>query len=329
MICIGSKAMLTLKGLQDTERFERSDIDVCMTKDEFNKFVVSNKNNISTLLPKSPHKYSAILKENDKKYRYEIELDTQLSTKWLTENELLIKRDTYIDPLGNSFVVPSMEILFLTKKSHIYMPIHFAKNVSDYLNLYEIVDHSKLDDYSEYYNIRHKEVKERSKKSPRLSMTNEDFFDRSKNIVGYIFEHDDIHQAIKHYEKPVYEMMKKDYSKAWCEKDMFNSLPHEYKIRCVQEEAYVIALERYIILQKRNYKDPFLAYKDALARICTTLCSGFFREFALHHYNEIINAYNSNYLYKFQYAVDHGLVHKLEHIKISDYEKARESVLKS
>lgn len=329
MIVIGSKAMLTLTGQNNSERFKRSDIDVCMTMEEFNNFSIANKKHLKRLIPKSSHKYSAIIDDGNVRSRYEIELESQLSTKWLLDNQDLIKSVTYTDSYGNQFIVPHLEILYLTKKSHIYMPIHFEKNVKDYLNLHKAVNHESIGQYAEYYSIRHGEALERSRKSPSLRMTNDEFFDRSKNVVGYIFEHDDIHQAVKHYEKPVYEMMKTDYSKAWCEKDMFNNLPHEYKIRCVQEEAYVIAIERYIVLQKRNYKDFFIAYKDALARICTTLCSGFFREFALHHYDEVVAAYSSNYIFKFQFAVENGLVRKLDHISMANYEKAREIVLNS
>lgn len=107
------------------------------------------------------------------------------------------------------------EILYLTKKSHIHYPIHYDKSIADYSLLKNVVDFKKVEQYKEYFTLRSQETKERiNKRLPTLNRTNEEFFDRSKNVVGYVFEHDDIHEAIKHYERPVYEMMKKDFFKS-------------------------------------------------------------------------------------------------------------------
>jgi len=47
-------------------------------------------------------------------------------------------------------------------------------------------------------------------------------------------------------------------------------------------------------------------------RICTTLCSGFFRQFAFENYPAIVEAYNSSFVDKFQYAVDNELIQPME-----------------
>lgn len=329
MIVLGSKAMLTLLGETDSERFHKKDIDVVMSYTDFKSFVQKNKSFIKSLTPKTAHKYSAVLLSGDKKINYEIELDTLGSVKWLIDNKSLIEVNNYTDPFGNDFAIPNMEILYLTKRSHIFMPIHHEKNIIDYQRLRDNCNLDEAEKYKDYYSIRNAEAIERSpRKSPSLSMTNDEFFDRSADIVGYVFIHDDIHEAVKHYEKPVYEMIKRDFESAWCEKDMFFNLPHEYQISCVQEEAYVIALERYLILRKGNYNDFFQAYKDALTRICTTLCSGFFREFAVNNYNEIVKKYNSNYVQKFKCAVENGLVRKMDHVHPLKFEIARDIVFK-
>lgn len=330
MIVLGSKALITLMGInsENEARFVSKDIDAVMSYASFKSFIEKNKNYIKSLIPRTEHKYSAVLKKDGRKFHYEIELDTLKSVEWLLANKESICEKEYVDNFGNSFSVPNFEILYLTKKSHIYMPIHFEKNVQDYLALRNVCNIEKTSQYQEYYNVRHAEAKERfDKKSPSLMMTNDEFFDRSADIVGYVFIHDDIHEAVKHYDRPVYEMMKRDFESAWCEKDMFFNLPHEYQIRCVQEEAYVIALERYIVLQKGNHQDHFRAYKDALARICTTLCSGFFREFAVNNYNEIVDSYNKNFVTKFQNAVEKGLVRKMEHVSNIKFDEAVQILL--
>lgn len=319
MIVLGSKA-LHLNLNNNVERFEKSDIDVVMCMDDFKSFISKNQPFITKMVPTSSTKY-AIRLENNRIQHYEIEIAFKGSSQWLLDNHENISAGQFADDCGNVFEFVNSEILYLTKKSHIHYPIHYDKSIADYSLLKNIVDFEKVEQYKEYFTLRSKETKERiNKRLPTLNRTNEEFFDRSKNVVGYVFEHDDIHEAIKHYERPVYEMMKKDFSKAWCEKDMFHNLPHEYKIRCVQEEAYVIALERYIILRKGHYKDPQMAYKAALQRICTTLCSGFFRDFAVENYFEILDAYSDNYVNKFKDKLFSGLVKKLEHVPHDKYE---------
>jgi len=323
MIVLGSKA-LHLNLNNNVERFNKSDIDVVMSMESFTSFISKNQPFIKKMVPTSANKYSVRL-VGDRAQHYEIELSFKGSSQWLLENHDSISAGSFEDAFGNVFSFVNTEILYLTKKSHIHYPIHYDKNIADYSLLKDIIDFEKAEKYKEYFNMRSQEIKDRvNKKLPTLNRTNEDFFNRSKNVVGYIFEHDDIHEAIKHYERPVYEMMKRDFSKAWCEKDMFYNLPHEYKIKCVQEEAYVIALERYIILRKGDYHDPQLAYKAALQRICTTLCSGFFRDFAVEHYFEILDAYSDNYVSKFKEKLFSGLIKKLDHVPHEKYE----SVLK-
>lgn len=318
MIVLGSKA-LHINLSTDVERFMRSDIDVVMSLDEFYAFVEKNTPYITKMVPTSATKFSLRLK-NTRTQHYEIEIALKGSALWLLDNHSSIASGNFTDDCGNTFEVANTEILYLTKKSHIHYAIHYDKNIADYTLLKNNVDENKLKEYMPYFKMRAQETKERiNKRLPRLNRTNKEFFDRSKNVVGYVFEHDDIHEAIKHYERPVYEMMKKDFSSAWCEKDMFHQLPHEYKIRCVQEEAYVIALERYIVLRK-GPQDHFEAYKAALQRICTTLCSGFFRDFAVDNYFEVLEAYSPHYVALFTQKLLGGKVRKLDHVPQKKYD---------
>lgn len=311
MLLLGSKSLCSY--FEDIERFKKSDFDVVSSYDDFNIFISKNEKYIIKMVPISSNKFIIKLKKHDLINTYEIEIDFKESSKWLLKNKSSISEKLLVDDFNNIFIIPNIEILYLTKKSHINHNIHYSKNIKDYSLLKDYIKKDKLNNYIEYYNLRKKEVSERiNRKNPKLSVSNEDFFNRSKNIVGYIFEHDDIHEAVKHFERPVYEMMKRDFSSAWCEKDMFEKLPHDYKIKCVQEEAYVIALERYIILQKGNYKDYKLSYIDALNKICTSLCSGFFRDFAVENYFQIINEYSSNYVEKFKTKLSEGLIKQLD-----------------
>jgi hypothetical protein len=72
---------------------------------------------------------------------------------------------------------------------------------------------------------------------------------------------------------------------------MWLKMTFEEQCNCVIEEAYAIALERIMIpmifIGNRS-STPEEAYRHALMRICTTLCSGWFREFALFNHAHIL-----------------------------------------
>ena len=108
--------------------------------------------------------------------------------------------------------------------------------------------------------------------------------------------------------------MQPDITIAKCEVSLWNNFSFEDKCKCVLEEAYVIALERKLIPVMFGSSNEFVTPKQALEwsmmRICTTLCGGWFREFATNNYKEIISMSNPKYLDKFMESV------KLEKIKI-------------
>lgn len=308
MIVIGSKALLSF--IPDKERWNISDFDVLMTPEEFKSWTQEYKKNIKKLIPRSGNKYKAILEDYVETKQYEIEIGYKgTSAEWLLSRQDEITSPTPIlGFLGEFFHALRLQYQLVTKYSHIIYPVHFEKNINDYHLIKSNLWISKIDnllnveDYQEYYDIRHAEAKEKYSekfKTPNLHVTNEDFFS-SKLAVKTYFIHDHIHEVMKHYDQPVYEMMKRDFSLAKCEEDMFFSLEFEKRIRCVQEEAYVIALERYIIPQAGDFcDDHFECYKKALQRICTTLCSGWFRKFAIENYPKVIEMYDRDFVQKF------------------------------
>jgi hypothetical protein len=116
-----------------------------------------------------------------------------------------------------------------------------------------------------------------------------------------------------HYDRPIYEDMQVDSKSAWCEKDMWDQFDFEKKAKCVLEEAYVIALERKIIPMLNGCGEIITSKKAfdwALMRICTTLCSGWFRQFATDNYVKIIEYYNPNYVQNFLKAESKGCIKK-------------------
>lgn len=246
-------------------------------------------------------------------------LGTYTSDQWLVDHVDSRWLNIYCDELGEWVAVPPIELLFLMKKSHVHCDsVHFEKTITDYHYLKNMI--TTVDGYQEFYELRKAEAEKRyNHRTPSLMVGNDEFFNRSKEAVGYVFIHDTIHEAVKHFDIPIYEMIKKDFSKAACEADMFENLPHDHKIKCVQEEAYVIGLERYL-LQEVGIS-PFDAYKMAVRRICTTLCSGFFRQFAIDNYFEIIDAYDNGFLKKFEHGFNSRIIQKMDGVDSSRVEQ--------
>lgn len=314
MILSGSKALyINNNVLISKERFNKADYDVIMSFSDFNSWFKSIKKHIIKLVPIHISKFNAKVSINGENKNFEIEIASDNhSTSFLLNNKEHTCENIYIDPLGIKWHCLKNEYLFINKKSHINFPVHFEKSINDYHLIKNHIGQIKNNTYTDQYTLlkntesNNKFSKQHS--TPKLNVSNDDFFKISVKAAGRVYIHDDLHYVVKHFSKPIYEMIKNDNKQhmAWCDKDMFNNLPLETKIKCVQEECYVIALERYIIPEFRFYNDYLWCYKRALMRICTTLCSGFFRDFAVEHYHDIIDAYNPDFVDKFNSAIKNG-----------------------
>lgn len=207
--------------------------------------------------------------------------------------------------------VATKEILFSIKKSHIYYPIKFNKHIIDYNILYELCNGvDKLKDITKSHN---KQVEQRlgKLKTPKLNKSTDEFFAQSEGFIKSYFVHDDIHLMVAHEERPIFEKLQENKDSVWCSKDLWNNLTYEQQIQCVLEEAYVISLERLILpflYDGKRYYSALDALKWSLMRICTTLCSGYFRAFAVDNYRQILQYSKLDYIEKFLDKVDKGQI---------------------
>lgn len=207
------------------------------------------------------------------------------------------------------------EVLYSLKASHIYYPIQFEKNISDYNTLHKLCN--QVDVLEDITKLRRKETEQYAGKlkTPSLNKSCSEFFDDNAMKIR-VFDHDDMHRVMAYYDKPLFMYMQENYGESVsCSKDMWNMFPEINKIRCVLEEAYVIALERIMIpalfLQK-PYVHHKSAFKWALMRICTNLCSGWFRKYAVDNYFSILDEYDDDYVVKFLRAVDKKEISRIE-----------------
>jgi hypothetical protein len=241
------------------------------------------------------------------------EINTKNVEILIADNSVSLKLYLDYDDANNEMKYASPEVLFSLKKSHIHFPVKFQKHISDYCLLY---DHFKGDDM--LYAITEINFKETEKRlgklrTPSLNKSTKNFFGQSEKFFKSYFVHDDIHRMMSHYQHPLYENMQKDNSSARCEKNMWEKFTFEDKCKCVLEEAMVIALERKIIPMIFGGGEFFTAdeaLKWSLMRVCTTLCSGWFRQFATDNYMRIQQYINPNYVELFLTKYDEGLISK-------------------
>lgn len=308
MLIVGSQALrIGLEevglGLSRTP----SDLDLFARESE-----VWNSINFMGLVIEKVTPNKLLCKAPDGKYA-EIELalpgtSTALYLDWAEKIAILPQAEFY----GWKMDIAPLKLLYSLKRAHRHSPRMFHKHVRDYNLLRETFRGE--DAFARVTALRYKETVEREKlKTPSLNKSTKDFFD--DKVSNRTFIHDQIHEVMAHDERPMFERIKIDPNKVACSKEKFFALTGEQRDQCVQEEAYVIALERAMIpmlFEGEGIASPVEAYKWALMRICTTLCSGWFREYALESYDNLMLSYNRTYVEWFLKAVEEGRIKRIE-----------------
>jgi hypothetical protein len=298
MLIVGSKSLSKTFGVS------YNDIDIIGSE-------IDLSNLIKSLNPKrvSRTDYIATLYGIDKTDIF----DTNNIEVLLYDNSNSLKKYMEYENAFDGVKYASLEVLLSLKKSHIHFPYKFDKHIKSYSLL---LDHLKYDRLSHITSLNFKETEYRlgKLKTPSLNKKVNMFFDQSTNFVKSYFVHDDMHLAVSHYDRPLYERMQKDKTLAICDKLMWEGFSFDDKCKCILEEAYVISLERKIlpmIFGGGKYYTPLQAFNWSLMRICTTLCSGWFRQFATDNYFRVKEYYNDNYVSDFLEMVDNGYINKI------------------
>lgn len=182
--------------------------------------------------------------------------------------------------------------LAIIKRSHLWRNLSFDKHITMYhkFGLADLIkEFGKTDIVQKDLQARIDMTKKAfPQRNPNLMQTKEDFFD---DAVTKKYDHDYLHELFAYYDKPLYTRMLRDKNLAWCNKDQWETFTHEDQLKCVAEETYVIAAERFLIPNNWNFPSK-LAYMKALTKVCTTLTSGWFRDKAIDFYPEIVNLYD-------------------------------------
>lgn len=286
------------------------DWDVIGTIPEITNWVKAHKHEIISY-KYNENKTKIFIKTQNRKFEFEI-VEPNSSSELFCEINQNVKLE--------EFYVADPSSLKLIKRSHLTHSIHWEKNIEDYHFLKRKIRKHPTEKELIAFEKRKKEIDLRiGKKKSNLNMTNDDFFKKSSKI-GRIYVHDDLHKVTCFYSNPLYEFLKKDKTKAKIDKELFFNLLSLDQIRTVQEECFAIALERIIIpeLEKGNFGnlgfcggniDKEIAFMYALKRVCTTLTSGWFRDFAIENYPKIKD-FQVDYVEKFTSAVQNNIITK-------------------
>lgn len=221
--------------------------------------------------------------------------------------QYLLKRHSFTG-LTNLKSLATLEQLYCIKRGHITFPSkNWEKHIGDLHLLGRLLGYypsglNYLNDVnSELINLHKKSTELRlgKQRTPKLNgVSKEKFFDDS---VKKYYIHDDLHVLFSHTGRPMYEKMQKDLNSVQCDKNLWDKFSHDEKIKTVLEECYVISSERKLIPTIKGdalFTDTHECFKWALMRVSTTLTSGWFRDFSINNYFEILNNCDHNYYEK-------------------------------
>lgn len=205
---------------------------------------------------------------------------------------------------GIELDVVSLRGVALIKRSHLWRDLHFDRHITMYHRYLSMHMDNLTDADVNFLNARtsltHKEF---PRQHPKLNTSKEDFFE---DFVIKKYDHDDIHKIVAFSEIPMYNMILKDNEPVFCDVSKWNTLSHTEKLRCIVEEAYVISIERFLVPKDWKYPSK-LAYMKSLNKVCTTLCSGWFRDYAIDYYPEAFDMFDEAKFLKFKERIENEL----------------------
>lgn len=275
MIQIGSKALKFVAEPRLSD-LKVQDTDFIATDMELKKFRPFTK----SLYPIKAGKYVGIDSVFDKIYEIEIARDGNSAEdlmNLLDENSNLIFDRRHFDDIP--IVIPSLDVLYMLKMSHRYLrnSPHFHKT-REHIRIMRNLGAKWIPKLSDWFKKREKETY--WYQHPKLNQDKNSFF--ADDNIEYEFDHDWLHEIVALKDVPRYTLYQVEGEDVLCSKDKFFSLPYEDRIYGVAEEAMVLALERAVI---PNGMEVEKAKRIALEKVCTSITSGWFREFAWENYD--------------------------------------------
>jgi hypothetical protein len=308
MLLIGSVALQNL-GI-NIERKPR-DVDLVGRPNDVYALLRRLKaaNNIRAAYPiQDGKKYFLVTRENDTIYEIEMAWDGSTGADLLE----LVDGDNpdIVDVLGMTMQQPSLSVLHALKLSHRYLrnSPHFLKTMSDIHRIRKMAVMENLDltmgpELKAWFKKR--EDATYWYKHPSLKTSKADFF--KGDGVDYVYDHDAIHVVMQHLDEPAYKRFQAEEAEVECSKDKFYALDVQTRLYSVLEEVQVLALERSQVPFHRT-PDPRWSFNKAHEKVCTSITSGWWREFAWENYHAVQKMYEPDYADRFFAQADAGKV---------------------
>lgn len=303
MILIGSRA-LSLRVPQALLRAPL-DFDFLCTQEEFDQWMKTTSYKVNPTKVYPLPEYNKMIVEGSTNCEFEI--ITPGNSSELIAQAVANDTDNIETPFG---IVPSLDLLFTIKDSHKYKKFEksssqFWKTTIDWHVMRQLGGKVRPE-YEALLKLRKEETY--TYKHPKLNVNKDAFF--SGDGVIYTYDHDDLHNVVKLYDKPAYTYYLKDGEQILCDKEKFFSVSEDIRLAGGLEEMLTLSLERAKIPYPNGMTDD-QAFKFAAAKVCSTITSGFFRTYCHENIFNIIKLYektSKDYVLKFNTAVQEGQV---------------------
>lgn len=280
MLLIGSQALF---GNGYNIGRDPADHDFICTFEDFNKMFKEIKHNVKRCVPLSGTKYHVVDKDG-------VNLEFEIAWPCTAAHALLV----HLDAINKEVVAP-LEVCYALKLSHKYLKDspHFLKTMRDIQHM-EAAGIRLTEWLEEWLPWRERETY--VYKHPKLDVTKGEFFDGDG--VNYVYDHDTIHLTVALISgidyigstHPAYTFYMKDGSEVMTSKDKFFAVDEEIRLFGVYEETCVLALERSQIPFDFS-PDARYSFELALMKVCTSITSGYFRQWAYENYDKVIDLY--------------------------------------
>lgn len=303
MIVIGSYA-LSLYGQRDLDLVK--DLDLVGTEEDVERFRALHSDRIKDEKLVHGHRYVFSLVDGEPLDKVEIDVER-------SESDCMLPSlcSDEVEIMGLKLGLPPLEVLYLIKRAHANVAVHYDKTIRDLLQLKPLIGKFTKKQQA-FYEARKMECRERyelNRQRFTLAIKNEDFFDNSDHIRFYV--HDDLHEVVAHHKDgPLYKKCKHDLSLAKIDTDLFEKLSHEDQLRMVQEEFMVIGLERFF-LHNRSLT-PQQVYEKGMHKTMRDLFVGYFQDFCIDHVDELVEPPPFDFVDRFVTAESEGRLRQVE-----------------
>lgn len=307
MLLIGSQA-LHVSGFLNDISIVKSDWDFIVSSEEEWESYRKSLDGVEIKLenPKSRAFYSVILKTPDNPEGVKSYYECTIAEPGSSDQMLLDyaeKNCPSPDSMhAHKILVASPEMILAIKLSHRYKKnTPFFRKTMNHIRFMRSRGVKLNPELEAISSLREKETL--SYPHPNLSVNKSEFFKDD----FYTVDHDSIHCAVALFDKPAYTYYMKDDSEVMTDRNKFFTMPFEIQLAGVYEETCVLALERSQIPNDFSV-DANKIFLYALEKVCTSITSGWFREFAWENYHLVVKMHNDlghdDYIKRYKKNID-------------------------